>query len=114
MEVQVAFWKGDERSRTLEAAINGDVVGEFDSYSGSTFNVLGIEGVGVDTLSLKYADIADNGWISLIEDLVAIRDYALVWEVMAASSSSGQLGRRFSAVTGGIGSNYELGKAGHV
>lgn len=51
----------------VQAAINGEVVGEFDSYAGSTFNVLGIEGVGVDTLSLKYVDASDNGWISIIE-----------------------------------------------
>lgn len=50
-----------------QAAINGEVIGNFHSYHGSTFNALGIQGVGVDTLTLKYVDVADNGWISLME-----------------------------------------------
>eukprot|EP00904_Undaria_pinnatifida_P003012 jgi/Undpi1/12711/HiC_scaffold_6.g02379.m1 len=66
-EVQVAFWKGDERSRTLEASINGEIVGEFDSYPGSTFNALGIEGVGVSTLTLTSIGLPNDDWISLIE-----------------------------------------------
>eukprot|EP00904_Undaria_pinnatifida_P003019 jgi/Undpi1/12718/HiC_scaffold_6.g02386.m1 len=67
MEVQVAFYKGEERTRTLEVTINGVAVGKFDSYKGSTFNALGVQATGVSTLTLTSVGPAENGWISLIE-----------------------------------------------
>uniref|UniRef100_UPI00398069AD hypothetical protein n=1 Tax=Salmonella sp. s58408 TaxID=3159701 RepID=UPI00398069AD len=66
-DVQVAFYKGDERLRTLEATLNGEVVGQFGSSLESDFNDLGIAGVAVHTLKLKPVDIPDNGWIALLE-----------------------------------------------
>ena len=51
----------------VQAAINGEVIGDFDSYAGSRFNALGIQGVGVHTLTLKHVGVADSRWISLAE-----------------------------------------------
>ena len=51
----------------IQAAINGEVVGEFDSYKGSTFNPLGIDRVGVQNLTFTTVDLAEDDWISLVE-----------------------------------------------
>eukprot|EP00904_Undaria_pinnatifida_P003217 jgi/Undpi1/12897/HiC_scaffold_7.g02563.m1 len=67
VEVKVAFWKGDERTRTLEATINGEVLGLFDSYPGSVFNTFGIEGSDVYNLGLKSVGDTAEEWISLLE-----------------------------------------------
>lgn len=50
-----------------QVAINGEVIGDFTSYPGSTFNALGIRGVGVNAFSLKHVDVDDAGGISLME-----------------------------------------------
>ncbi|CAN0124396.1 unnamed protein product, partial [Ectocarpus fasciculatus] len=47
--VQVAFWKGDERTRTLKVTMNGDKLGEYECYPGPTFNSFGIQENGVHT-----------------------------------------------------------------
>ncbi|CAN0169681.1 unnamed protein product, partial [Laminaria digitata] len=65
LDVQVAFYKGDERSRTLK--INGDQIGEFDSSPGSTFNILGIEEEEVESVTLESIGIGEDEWISLLE-----------------------------------------------
>eukprot|EP00904_Undaria_pinnatifida_P003009 jgi/Undpi1/12709/HiC_scaffold_6.g02377.m1 len=67
VDVEVAFWKADERSRTLEVAINGDVVGEYDSSPQSTFTAFDIQGSGVSTLTLTSVGLSDAEWLSLIE-----------------------------------------------
>lgn len=51
----------------VQASINGEVIGEIDSYAGSTFNALGIQGNGVSTLTLTSIDYPTDHWISLIE-----------------------------------------------
>lgn len=38
-----------------------------ESYSGSTFNTLGVEGTGVTTVMLESIDLLPDEWISLIE-----------------------------------------------
>lgn len=54
-----------------QAAINGEVVGEFDSYTGSTFNSFAIQGEKVETLTLTSVGLSDSEWISIIEVSVA-------------------------------------------
>ena len=51
----------------LQAAINSEVIGNFDSYTGSTFNALGIEAVGVQNLTFTTVGLSENDWISLLE-----------------------------------------------
>ncbi|CAM9353581.1 unnamed protein product [Ectocarpus sp. 13 AM-2016] len=66
-DVQVAFWKGDERTRTLKVKINGDKIGEYESYPGSTFNSFGIQENGVHTVAMESVGIDRDDWISLLE-----------------------------------------------
>ncbi|CAB1096447.1 unnamed protein product [Ectocarpus sp. CCAP 1310/34] len=66
-DVQVAFWKGDERTRTLKVKINGDKIGEYESYPGSTFNSFGIQENGVHTVTMESVGIDRDDWISLLE-----------------------------------------------
>ncbi|CAN0073204.1 unnamed protein product, partial [Ectocarpus fasciculatus] len=66
-DVQVAFWKGDERTRTLKMTMNGDNLGEYESYPGSTFNSFGIQENGVHTVSMESVGIDKDDWISLLE-----------------------------------------------
>ncbi|CAN0308610.1 unnamed protein product [Ectocarpus sp. 6 AP-2014] len=66
-DVQVAFWKGDERTRTLKVKINGDKIGEYESYPGSTFNSFGIQENGVHTVTMESVGIDADDWISLLE-----------------------------------------------
>lgn len=67
VDVEIAFYKGDDRTRTVEATINGEVIGEFGSSPGSLFNALGIQGVGVETLTLKAVGLGANDWLSFTE-----------------------------------------------
>lgn len=50
-----------------QAAIDGEVLGSFDSYPGSVFNAFDIKGSDVHTLTLTSTGITQNEWISLIE-----------------------------------------------
>ena len=43
------------------------MIGDFDSYTGSTFNALGIDGVGVNSLTLTAVGLPEDDWISLLE-----------------------------------------------
>lgn len=51
----------------MQVAINGEVIGEVESYQETTFNALGMEGVGVNTLTLTSVNIDEDDWISLLE-----------------------------------------------
>lgn len=51
----------------LQAAINGEVIGNFDSYAGWTFNALGIQGVAVQNVTFATVDLPENDWISFVE-----------------------------------------------
>ncbi|CAN0231585.1 unnamed protein product [Scytosiphon promiscuus] len=66
-DVQVAFWKGEERTRTLKVKINGDTFGEYESYPGSTFNSFGIQEDDVHTVTMESIGIDKDDWISLLE-----------------------------------------------
>lgn len=50
-----------------QAAVNGEVVGEYESYTGSTFNSLGIAGDAVETLTLTSVGLTESEWISFLE-----------------------------------------------
>eukprot|EP00752_Nemacystus_decipiens_P018362 g16473.t1 len=65
-DIQVAFWKVNERIRTLEVSLDGVVVTTSESY-GSTFNTLGVSGFDVSTVTLESVGLLPDEWISLIE-----------------------------------------------
>lgn len=47
--------------------IDGEVIGSFDSYTGSIFNTFDIAGKEVETLALTGTDLDEDEWISLLE-----------------------------------------------
>eukprot|EP00904_Undaria_pinnatifida_P008296 jgi/Undpi1/4597/HiC_scaffold_18.g07951.m1 len=65
--VQVAFYKGEERTRWLKIGINGDEIGTFESYIGSTFNSFDIEETGVESVTMEAVGITTGEWIALLE-----------------------------------------------
>ncbi|CAM9431050.1 unnamed protein product, partial [Hapterophycus canaliculatus] len=67
VDIQVAFWKGNERIRTLEVHFDGMLHHTHESYSGSVFNTLGVQGTGVTTVMLESINLQPDEWISLIE-----------------------------------------------
>ncbi|CAM9919789.1 unnamed protein product, partial [Ectocarpus sp. 6 AP-2014] len=66
-DIQVAFWKGDERVRTLEVYFDGTLYRTHESHAGSTFNPLGVSATGISSVILESVDLLENEWISLIE-----------------------------------------------
>eukprot|EP00752_Nemacystus_decipiens_P018348 g16460.t1 len=72
VDIQVAFWKGDERLRTLDVHLNGELTHTRQSYSGSTYNTLGVAGNAVTTVTLESIGLMSNEWISLIEVLIFV------------------------------------------
>ncbi|CAM9269075.1 unnamed protein product [Pylaiella littoralis] len=67
VDIQVAFYKGDERTRTLDVRLDGELTHTFESYTGSTFNTLGVEATGVSTVMLESVYLLPEEWISLLE-----------------------------------------------
>lgn len=51
----------------VQVSINGEVIGEFDSHAGATFNALGIQGDGVDRMTFASVNLDEDEWISLLE-----------------------------------------------
>ncbi|CAN0208353.1 unnamed protein product, partial [Scytosiphon promiscuus] len=72
VDVQVAFWKGDERTRALEVYVDGVLHLTHESYGGAIFNSLGVEASGVSKVMLKSVDLLPADWISLIEVLIFV------------------------------------------
>ncbi|CAM9310619.1 unnamed protein product, partial [Ectocarpus fasciculatus] len=66
-DIQVAVWKGDERTRTLEVYFDDALYDTHESYAGSTFNSLGVSATGVTTVMLESVGLLEEEWISLIE-----------------------------------------------
>ncbi|CAN0242880.1 unnamed protein product, partial [Ectocarpus fasciculatus] len=66
-DIQVAVWKGDERTRTLEVYFDDTLYDTHESYAGSTFNSLGVSATGVTTVMLESVGLLEEEWISLIE-----------------------------------------------
>ncbi|CAM9841046.1 unnamed protein product, partial [Hapterophycus canaliculatus] len=67
VDIQVAFWKGNERIRTLEVHFDGMLHHTHESYIGATFNTLTVSGTGVSTVMLQSINLLEDEWISLIE-----------------------------------------------
>eukprot|EP00752_Nemacystus_decipiens_P009695 g8659.t1 len=67
VDVEVDFFKGDERSRTLKVNFDGKKIGEFDSTPGSITTSLGIKQDGVESVTLESLGIDNDEWISLLE-----------------------------------------------
>ncbi|CAM9831074.1 unnamed protein product, partial [Ectocarpus sp. 12 AP-2014] len=67
VDIQVAFWKGNERIRTLKVHVNGELTHTHESYADSTFNTLGVTAAEVGTVMLESVALLSDEWISLIE-----------------------------------------------
>ncbi|CAM9104677.1 unnamed protein product, partial [Hapterophycus canaliculatus] len=72
VDIQVAFWKGSERTRTLEVHLDDTSEHTHESYGESTFNTLGVQATGVSRVMLESADLLPDEWISLIEVLIFV------------------------------------------
>ncbi|CBJ33705.1 conserved unknown protein [Ectocarpus siliculosus] len=72
VDIQVAFWKGNERTRTLEVYINGEMTHTHESYADATFNTLGVTATDVSTVMLESVALLSDEWISLIEVLIFV------------------------------------------
>ncbi|CAM9640288.1 unnamed protein product [Scytosiphon promiscuus] len=67
IDVEVVFWKGDERTRTLKVKVNGDIIGEYESHPGSVSSSLGVQQNDVETVILESVGVDEDEWISLLE-----------------------------------------------
>ncbi|CAM9177738.1 unnamed protein product, partial [Ectocarpus fasciculatus] len=67
VDIQVAFWKSNERVRTLEVHVNGELTHTHESYSDSTFNALGVAATEANTVMLESVALLSDEWISLVE-----------------------------------------------
>ncbi|CAN0059212.1 unnamed protein product [Ectocarpus fasciculatus] len=67
VDIQVAFWKGNERTRTLDVYIDGELTHTHESYADSTFNTLGVTASEASTVMLESVDLLSDEWISLLE-----------------------------------------------
>ncbi|CAM9891772.1 unnamed protein product, partial [Pylaiella littoralis] len=68
VDIQVAFWKENERTRTLEVHLDGVLARTHESYyTGSTYDTLGVQATSVSTVMLEPTDLLSHEWISLIE-----------------------------------------------
>ncbi|CAB1098072.1 unnamed protein product [Ectocarpus sp. CCAP 1310/34] len=66
-QLQVDFWKGEERTRTLKVKINGEKFGEFDSHPGSVTSYFDVIAYDVHTVTLESLGLDTDEWISLLE-----------------------------------------------
>eukprot|EP00903_Cladosiphon_okamuranus_P014629 g13565.t1 len=73
MDIQVAFLKANERTRTLAVYFDGEMTHTHESYDGSTFNTIGATGHEVTTVVLEATGLTSNEWISLIEVLIFVQ-----------------------------------------
>ncbi|CAN0540732.1 unnamed protein product, partial [Ectocarpus sp. 8 AP-2014] len=67
VDIQVAFWKGNDRTRTLEVHVNGELTNTHESYADSTFNTLGVTATEASTVVLESVALHSDEWISLLE-----------------------------------------------
>eukprot|EP00903_Cladosiphon_okamuranus_P014618 g13556.t1 len=72
IDIQVAFWKSNDRIRTLEVHFDGVRVHTHESYADFTYNKLGVSGSGVTTVTLESIELLPDEWISLIEVLIFV------------------------------------------
>ncbi|CAM9910098.1 unnamed protein product, partial [Ectocarpus sp. 4 AP-2014] len=67
VDIQVAFWKGNDRTRTLEVHVNGELTHTHESYTDSIFNTLGVTATEASTVMLESVALPSDEWISLLE-----------------------------------------------
>ncbi|CAM9449752.1 unnamed protein product, partial [Ectocarpus sp. 12 AP-2014] len=67
VEIQVAFWKGDERIRTLDVHVDDELTHTHESFTDSTFSTLGVTATEASTVMLESVALLSDEWISLIE-----------------------------------------------
>ncbi|CBJ28702.1 hypothetical protein Esi_0118_0035 [Ectocarpus siliculosus] len=72
VDIQVAFWKGNDRTRTLGVHVNGELTHTHESYTDSTFNTLGVTANEASTVMLESTALLSDEWISLIEVLIFV------------------------------------------
>lgn len=51
----------------VQTMINGEIVGEFDSNPVKPYTTVGIQGVGVETMTFTTVGLIERDWISLFE-----------------------------------------------
>ena len=66
---------------SFQIRINGDIIGTFESYSGSTFNSFNIEEIDVESVTMESVGIDVAEWIALLEvgDTSNKRRHTLPW-----------------------------------
>ncbi|CAM9542608.1 unnamed protein product [Ectocarpus sp. 13 AM-2016] len=67
VNIHVAFWEGNGRTRTLDVYIDGELTHTHESYADSTFNTLGVTATEASTVMLKSIDLLSDEWVSLLE-----------------------------------------------
>ncbi|CAM9574002.1 unnamed protein product [Ectocarpus sp. 12 AP-2014] len=67
VNIQVAFWEGNERTRTLDVYVDGELIYTHESYPDSTFNTLGVTATEASTVVLESIDLLSDEWIDLLE-----------------------------------------------
>ncbi|CAN0520792.1 unnamed protein product, partial [Ectocarpus sp. 8 AP-2014] len=67
VDIQVAFWKDNERIRTLDVHVNGELTHTHESHADSTFNTLGATVTEASTVMLESVALLSDEWISLVE-----------------------------------------------
>ncbi|CAM9762395.1 unnamed protein product, partial [Ectocarpus fasciculatus] len=67
VDIEVAFWKSNERVRTLEVHVNGELTHTHESYADSTFNTLGVTATEASTVMLESVALLSDEWVSFIE-----------------------------------------------
>ncbi|CAN0376865.1 unnamed protein product [Pylaiella littoralis] len=72
MDIQVAFWKGDERTRTIDIHFDGVRIHNHESNAESDFNTIGVSGTGVASVALESMDLLPSEWISILEVLIFV------------------------------------------
>ncbi|CAM9816260.1 unnamed protein product [Ectocarpus sp. 12 AP-2014] len=91
VDIKVAFWKGNERVRTLEVYVNGELTHTYESYADSTFNTLGVTADEANTVMLESVSLLSNEWISLIEVLIFVTPSVVnITSTRAESSQQGE------------------------
>ncbi|CAN0206537.1 unnamed protein product [Ectocarpus sp. 12 AP-2014] len=72
VDIQVAFWKGNDRTRTLGVHVNGELTHTHESYTDSSFNTLGVTATEASTMMLESVALLSDEWISLLEVLIFV------------------------------------------
>lgn len=67
-EMQIAFYKGDMRTREFKLLINGKVINTFESSGETTdFEIFKIDASDVSSIALEGLGMAGDEWLSIIE-----------------------------------------------